>query len=86
MTVVHFMLVSKRYVHAVLIQQSHAEREAAAGAVLGAVAWSRTPSGAVYPRGAAGAIVEVGLPAVVVMVMTGIAINSFIVASRTGGI
>lgn len=59
---------------------------AAAGAVLGAVAWSRTPSGAVCPRGAAGAIVEVGLPAVVVMVMTGIAINSFIVASRTGGI
>ena len=33
MTVVHFMLVSKRYVHAVLIQQSHAEREAAAVAL-----------------------------------------------------
>ena len=31
--VVHFMLVSKRYVHAVLIQQSHAEREAAAVAL-----------------------------------------------------
>ena len=27
------MLVSKRYVHAVLIQQSHAEREAAAVAL-----------------------------------------------------
>lgn len=59
---------------------------AAVGAVLGAVAWSRTPSGSVYPRGAGGAIVEVGLPAVVVMAMTGIAINSFIAASRMGGV
>lgn len=58
---------------------------AAAGAVLGAVAWSRTPSGMVCPRSAGGAIVEVGLPAVVVMVMTGIAIHSFIVASHSGG-
>ena len=30
MAVVHFMFVSKRYVHAVLIQQSHSKREAAA--------------------------------------------------------
>lgn len=58
----------------------------AAGALLGAVAWSRTPSGAAHPRGAGRAIVEVGLPAVVVMVMTGIAIHSFIAASHSGGI
>jgi len=54
------------------------------GAVLGAVAWSRTSSGAKWPGSLFTVFTRVGLPAVVVMSMTGIAVVAFIVAAHIG--